>query len=62
MAGLKRELAALLLAMQERLHSLERVQEQQNAAIQARTAVTDVSHCYVPCSMLVEARVGIGAL
>ena len=35
-AGLKRELAGLLLAMQERLHCLERVQEQQNGAIQAR--------------------------
>jgi hypothetical protein len=36
-AVLKQELAALLLAMQERLHAAERVQEQQNAAIQARS-------------------------
>ena len=52
MAGLKRELAALLLAMQERLHSLEAVQEQQNAAIAVgppRPQLTIASNC---CSML----------
>lgn len=35
--ALKGELLALLTAMQERLQALERVQDQQNAAIQART-------------------------
>ena len=52
-AGLKGELLALLLAMQERLHGLERIQDQQNRAIQARSPTRALvgpctSHTHTP--------------
>lgn len=41
MAELKQEMLALLLAMYDRIQSLEIVQEQQNSAIQVRSPAPD---------------------
>lgn len=51
-ARLKGELQALLAAMQERLHGLERIQDQQNYAIQVRRAHGSTQHSPMPVRML----------